>query len=187
MNARIIVCHLMCALFIFSSYASGGGRYAEVYVASGSRYAGELLSVRDTSIVLGLVVDAPESHFIRDTSALVIVGKSEIKLVSMGGSSYYLLGGVLGLLGGGLIGGAIGGASSPDSKNPLTGLVEKGMDMSAGILLGGLGGCVVGLLVGGAASSRAVEYQSERGASMDVLRPYARYQFGEPGFLKQRR
>jgi hypothetical protein len=181
----IVCCQIPAALFFLLPGAQGGGRYAEVYVANGSRYSGELLSVRDTSIVIGLVMDAQESAFMSDSTTVQVIGKSEIRLVQMEGKSYMLVGAAIGLLAGGGIGAAIG-ASGKQEKEDVIGPV-KALESGTGVLVGMVGGLLVGLAVGGAASSKDVAFTNQRGESMDILRPYARYQFGEPAVLKRRK
>jgi hypothetical protein len=181
----IVCCQILAALFLLLPGARGGGRYAEVFVANGSRYSGELLSVRDTAIVIGLVMDAPESVFMNDSTTVQVIGKSGIRLVQMEGKSYVLMGAGVGLLAGGGIGAAIGAGGRHDEGDVIG--LGKAAEFVTGAAIGALGGLLLGLAVGGAASSKDVEFTNQRGESMDILRPYARYQFGEPAVLKRRK
>jgi hypothetical protein len=177
----IICCQTLVVLFFLLPGARGSGRYAEVYVANGSRYSGELLSVRDTAIVIGLVMDAQESVFMNDSTTVQVVGRSEIKLVQIEGKSYTLMGAGIGLLAGGAI-----GAGGYHDEGDVIGL-GKAAESVTGAAVGALGGLLLGLAIGGAASSKDVEFTNQRGESMDILRPYARYQSGEPAVLKRRK
>jgi hypothetical protein len=155
---------------------------AEVVIVErdGQEIAGELLSVRDSSIVISTIEKAKGYLLAGDTAGVVVVSSEKIQKVIIKVESKVLTGMGLGFLIGGVIGGVIGHLSFAKPKDGW-GLVDLASLLAAlsYLTLGGLCGLAVGAILGSAASSDK-EVEPIPNHDFSSLKPFARFPVNEP-------
>jgi hypothetical protein len=142
---------------------------------NGRELKGELVSVRDSSVLIALS---------RQIKGVLAVKDTMISRVTVKGGSRVLLGMGLGLLGGAVVGGAIG-VSAGGSEDPV---VLKLFAQTVGGVVFGMAGAVVGTIVGGVIGANSKKDEAELYPSIaperDALKKFARYPDKEPEFLQ---
>lgn len=167
---------------------------AEITFLNHATFTGEILAVRDSSIVMTTRCGLSESELMASPKQIFVIPDSRIATVQTPGSSHVAVGMGVGLVLGCVTGCAIGANKEENvkqEKNDIfgcnaeaekeTGKIEN---MSNGALIGGLAGAVVGGVVGASASEGRKLYitpQTQR--DFGLLKPLARYEI-EPGFLR---
>ncbi len=137
---------------------------------------GEILVVRDSSLVASPKYHANENWLRSNIAALKAVPESRILKVALAGRTHAAAGAGVGAFVGALAGGKIG-------SNGLEG-GEKSLGMLGGGFLGCIVGGFVGIGVGGNISSGAEEMSPQDSGWWERLRSAARYEEEEPEFLR---
>jgi len=151
-----------------------GGSEVEVLLKNGVRHQGELLAVRDSSILLSMLKNADEEKLSRNLSVIMVIRIDSIIRVMEEGHSHVLAG-----VGIGLFTGVIAGAALASKEQPTSNLTSYAY---AGI--GGLAGLVLGGVVGFAVSGGDQEFRVDVDAGREALKSSSRYPYGEPSFLR---
>jgi len=155
---------------------------AEITVSkkNGTEINGELLSVRDTSIIICSDIGLSETELARINYPIYNIRNNEIKEVTVEGGWYIWSGMGYGGLGGALLGVALAAATYEKSSY----LSEAGVI----IIVGGLGtlvGAIAGGIVGYALSTDdAILLDIPPGYDFSLLKSLARYPDKEPEFLR---
>ncbi len=152
-----------------------------VLLKNGRRVYGELLYVRDSSIIICTETSATEEELKNNTYPLITVSHDKIQEIMIEeGHSYVIMGAAAGLLGGILVGSLVSYIILHDDKSDMVGLGYAIITL-AGIVLGFLAG--VGI---GAANSTDDLILNKFPLDYDfsVLAPLARYTGEAPEFLK---
>ncbi len=178
----------LLAAFLFLVIAVPAGSLiaqgAEVVLAlkDGRRVDGELLSVRDSSIVLSTNMRLSEHDLTELADLLVVVRSEEILHVIIKGKSNILSGMGEGLLLGGAIGGALGLLTGDDKS----GFIRFTAAEKAGWGAIGFGavGLIIGTITGIASSTSDKMIEPLPDFDFSLLKQLARYKTGEPEFLK---
>jgi hypothetical protein len=168
------------ALFLVPEVMCGDGATVKLLLHSGEEVTGELLSVREHTLLLASVPGTSEAELEKYPETVVVTATEDIARVTIEGHSRVLAGMGIGFLGG-LVIGAIA-APDPDVSDP-TGLAET-TSRGASALLGGVIGLGVGLLVGAASSTGTEEFAASGKWSPTVLQRHCRYKEGEPEFMR---
>jgi hypothetical protein len=149
-----------------------------IILTGGTKLTREILSVRDSSIV---VVENPglsQTEILADPIAVAVLPYSGISSVQTVGNAHTILGFLIGMPIGSLGGCIIGAAQPDDSKGPINPRATGG----------GVQGCIVGGLAGAAAGyawrtgSTVLISPGER--NFQALKQVARYPLAEPVYLK---
>ncbi len=139
---------------------------------------GELLSVRDSSLVISTLKDSDEKDWTTQTGGIVAVDDQEIQKVIIKGNSNIEKGMALGFLIGAGAGALIGSVSGGGWVPPGT------MAVAGGIVFGGAG-FVIGSIVGVASSTGDKEIEPLPNHDFPSLKPFARFPAEEPEYLKK--
>ncbi len=177
---------LFALTICFQAQLCAGGAETEILLLSGKKAGGELLAVREHSLLLSPWKDATDEQLRTSNAVLLEISTAAIQSVTLKGEG----GGhaAIGADAGGVFGGGMGfliSRTSQDAKDPVGEMVEETFSpviiVSCALLGAGLGA-----LVG--ASSRADKTVEASAADPDFssLIEYARFQNGEPEFLKNR-
>ncbi|MFC2103282.1 hypothetical protein ACFLSS_02520 [Bacteroidota bacterium] len=157
---------------------------AEVFIImkNGAELTGELLSVRDSSILLCKEYEADEEDLADLVYPVYSIENHDIKLIELKGENKIILGLVLGAgLGAGT---GAGISSSGVSKKRYRKLGAA----ASGCCVGGLIGALIGVIIGGISSTDdevVYEYANPGEYDFTQLNIYSRYGGKEPDYLKE--
>lgn len=190
MKTRALV--LIAAVTPLAAVSLSTARAGEIRIlfADGKEATVELLSVRDSAIVISRIPQNGEVASRIDPDLVTLVPFGKIDRIRVEGKSYVVTGLLLGAAGGAVIGGIIGGSQKTESeeRNDISLMfiapVEHGANTLTGVLIGGLGGLLLGAAIGGGASSPEAIIDPGNTGSIEQLRAEARYPRKEPEFLK---
>jgi hypothetical protein len=151
------------ACLLVVSLAKGGGREVLVAVGRTGAVKGELVEVRDSTLVVAVHNDDEE---------LRVVPIRDIKWVSIKGENFVPTSAVLGVLVGGVVGAAVG-VSTVDQSNDGFGFRAVESGATGGVVRAGIG-LAIGYGIGSGASSKKIIVTPEDGAFLQVLNSAAR-------------
>ncbi len=153
----------------------------EVEVRSSSgQFDAEILSVRDSSLVLVSPSGLSQDDLIKKKGQILVVRDDEIYSIKMAGSSNKapLYGGAIGCISGCLIGAALPAKGDGCASEE----VNRRMNAEAVGLLSGCGGILIGALTG--SSTKDSLWITPIHRDFRALKLLARYPLKEPQFLK---
>ena len=152
---------------------------------------GELLSVRDITMVICTEHSATENELANRTYPINNVRNAEIQEIIIAGDSYVWTGIGYGALGGAVLLGIIVYATTPEDNNSKggylkdEGIFSKGGQTATGIILGALVGAIAGGVIGYTVFNDDVVLQEfPTGYDFSLLKPLARYPQEEPEYLR---
>ncbi|MCK5086508.1 MAG: hypothetical protein KAQ90_03260 [Melioribacteraceae bacterium] len=162
----------------FEKQNENEGAEVTVLLKDGTEKYGELLSVRDSSIIICKEYSATEEELANLTYPILTIPNGEIEKVTMEGHSYVMIGIGAGLIGGILIGFLAGGLAFEASD----GGYEEATSSALIVFLAGL---IAGGIIGGTSSTDEVVLKDiPHGYDYSGLKPLARYSDNEPEYLK---
>jgi len=153
---------------------------AEITISNknGTEINGELLSVRDTSIVICSYIGLSENELAIINHSIYDIRNSEIKKLTVEGCNYIWTGLGIGMAGGAAIG-TLGGSASE------TGSSYKGVPTIVFGIIGSLAGTAIGSIVGYLLSTEEFVLQEiPPGNDFSFLKSLARYRDEEPEYLR---
>jgi hypothetical protein len=175
-------------LLLCQTALSGSGRVVNILLKSDTSFVAELLAVRDTALIVSTAPSASEEDLWHNLASIRLISRRSIRSVYAEGASHTWMGVGIGVLGGGVAGALIGSATSPTDESTIAGAIvqpiAKTYNMGMGSVIGGLAGGLAGLIIGSASSTPEISVVPEQPPYLQSLSKYARYQDGEPGFLK---
>lgn len=181
------ICVLTMGLFLATplSLLHGQGKEVAILLRNGHKVDGELLSVRDSSVLLAVQSIPGDDNLFTSVAGVAEIPNRQMVAVTVEGKSRVLLGVGLGLVGGTLAGAVIGGAAGASREPSL----ESGLNTAAGTLVGamvgGLAGLAIGLVVGaGMSQSDQSIAPNSFGEAHRALQRLARYPDNEPESLR---
>ena len=144
----------------------------------GTKTNGELLSVRDSAMILCTENSATEEELTKLSYPILLFPNNKIQRLTIEGSNLVLEGVIAGQLVGGLIG-ILVTTSSKESRG------YKGLAVAAGMIGGGLPGMLVGGITGHELSKEEYILQDiPPDYNWLILKPLSRYPDEEPDYLK---
>jgi hypothetical protein len=154
------------------------GAKAYVEMNDGSDYTGELLTVRDSIMIVCEEYDADEQELADSVYALFVLNNRDIKLIELSVGNYLGAGMVVGYTAGAAVGGAAGSDPNPYYLD---------LGAFAGALAGGLVGAIIGGTIGFIFTDYEDVYEQANPEEYDFkkLNIYARYVNNEPEYLKK--
>ena len=171
------------------------GAKAYIEMNDGSDYAGELLTVRDSIMILCEEYDADEQDLADSIYALYVLNNRDIKLIELYGGNYLGAGIILGGSTGSIIGTGIGKTDEPEHppRDPdewhfdLWYSQEINEGAVTGFCLGGAIGALIGGTIGYFITDDEVVYEYVNPEEYDFtkLNIYARYGDNEPTYLRR--
>lgn len=177
----LTVIGLVAALLPIALFGQGKG--VKVLLNNGQEIEGELLSVRDSSLVISTLEDSDIKDLSTQTAGLIAVRNQDIFHVILKGRSNILKGMGLGTLIGGGFGGFLGLASGDDPPGWFS--FTAGEKAAMGAIAFGAVGFLVGTIAGVASSSGDEIVEPLLNQDFSSLRPIARFPDKEPEFLKK--
>jgi len=158
---------------------------AEVFIImnNGEEYTGELLRVRDSTILLCKYYEASEEDLVDFVYPFYLLQNYNIKMIELMGENHLIAGIIFGGLGGAALGGLIGLGINRDRSK----FLDLG-EMDTGCCLGGAIGMGIGTLIGSSNSiSDEIVYEYANAEEYDFtqLNIYSRYGGKEPDYLKK--
>jgi hypothetical protein len=172
-----------------------------ILLVSGQEVEGELVSVRDSSVLIAVDRESIPPGLPPPIQGILAIKDTLVSHVVVEGSSHVLLGTGLGLVAGVVGGGAIGAASyspqpPPNPKGPFEAIgvavaypfvegARAGSYVVGGMLIGAVVGALVGAGVGAATSKSDIEVNLFVPAERSALKKVARYPDKEPKALER--
>ena len=160
----------------------------EVFILmnDGGEFTGELLRVRDSTIILSKEYGATEEDLLQLVYPFYLFQNSDIKMVELKGDNNLIMGIVLG----GVFGAAIGGGIGVQKGQKLASEGNwRGLEAAvSGCCIGGIMGALIGAILGGATSTGddvVYEYVDPEDFDFTQLNIYSRYGGEEPEYLKE--
>jgi len=145
---------------------------------NGTEIRGELLSVRDSTIIICSIYGASEVQLARIIYPIYNVRNDEIQEITIEGSNYVWAGLGIGIAGGTLTGILVGLAIGTSRGSYIPAEVGLGV-------LGFIAGAIAGPIVGYALSTEEFVLQEiPPGYDFSLLKPLARYPDEEPEYLR---
>ena len=183
---RIVI--LLLILFACPMTVRSEGASVRITLHSGNMLDGEILSVRDTAILLARRTHMSEEALQTNLDVVSVVPIRSIRLVVYGGIRHAFFGLCVGLVAGGVVGGVVGhNAWSYRSADAVDTAVNEGLGKLAatigGVLIGGIGGAIVGLIVGGNTMTGEESLDPSKQGDVGRLQFISRYLDHEPEFL----
>ncbi len=161
----------------------------EITLMSGTRISGEILSVRDSTIVVANQAGLPEGVLITERNRVAVLPHRRVMSVESPGTSRTFVMGVGGMAMGCMVGCLIGSGQKverqPNDTFGCSEQAEREKNAENGALVGGLAGCLVGGALGAGISTKDTSFISSSQRDFKVLRAIARYPDIEPEFLKK--
>lgn len=161
-----------------------------ILMNDGEEFTGELLTVRDSTMILCKYYKAREKDLVNLVFPIYLLQNQDIRLIEVIGEKNIIWGVVLGGLGGSLIGGAIGSGIKDDDQPKEEGFgfsLDFG-EMPLGCCLGG----AIGALIGGITARSIISndelvylYANTEEYDFTQLNIYSRYGGKEPEYLKE--
>ena len=171
------------------------GAKAYIEMNDGSDYAGELLTVGDSIMILCEEYDAEEQDLADSIYAIYVLNNRDIKLIELYGGNYLGAGIILGGSTGSIIGAGIGKTDEPEPppRDPdewhfdLLVFPKVNEGAVTGFCLGGAIGALIGGTIGYFITDDEVVYEYANPEEYDFkeLNIYARYADKEPEYLKK--
>ncbi|MBE0571758.1 MAG: hypothetical protein IH618_09465 [Ignavibacteriaceae bacterium] len=164
-----------------NAYEKGTNVGAEVTIIlfNGEEVEGELLSVRDSALILCTEYGATEEELLNSVYPIILVKNNEIKELTFEGKSYVWTGIALGYLTGAVLGGFIVNSTTDLYGN------EKDFAIIVGAGIGSILGSVSGGIAGYALSNKEfILEEIPTGYNFYILKDYTRYNDEEPEYLK---
>jgi hypothetical protein len=154
------------------------GNEITLLLKDGREANGELLSVRDSAMILCTENSATEEELTKLSYPILLFPNNKIQRLTIEGSNLVLEGVIAGQLVGGLIG-ILVTTSSKESRG------YKGLAVAAGMIGGGLPGMLVGGITGHELSKEEYILQDiPPDYNWLILKPLSRYPDEEPDYLK---
>jgi hypothetical protein len=154
---------VIATCLLVASLAKGGGKEVLVAVGRTGAVKGELVEVRDSTLVVAVHNDDEE---------LRVVPIRDIQWVSIKGENFVPTSAVLGMLLGGVIGATVG-ASTVDKSSDGFGFKTAAEGALGGVVGAGVG-LAIGYGIGSGASSKKITVTPEDGTFRQVLNSAAR-------------
>ena len=166
----------------------------DITLFSGMKMSGEILAVRDSSIVIVREVGISSVDLMAQPKKATVLPFSGIMSVQTPGTSHILVGAAAGMAIGCVAGCAIGESQPVEvQQQPNESLgcgaaaqaeQQRSDNEANGALIGGLGGAVIGGMIGGATSSGGLVLVSPERRDFNILKSVARYTGPEPDYLR---
>jgi hypothetical protein len=153
---------------------------------NGMEYTGELLSVRDSIMLLCEQYGASEEDLSNSVFEIKIFKNHNIEFMEVQGESKILSGVAIGSAAGAVVGIAIGAADGDDPEGFISFTAEEKACLTG--CLGGGVGAVIGLIAGAFNSTddaKVYNYEIKENYDFTQLNIFSRYQGNEPVYLKE--
>ena len=154
-----------------------------------TKYTGELLGVRDSTILICPKFGASETELVRKIYSVDIIQKRDINLLILRGKKAYLTGMLAGGLIGGLLGTVIGASADIGDENNNFRIIRISREeaiLGSACCLGGTGILIGGLLGLTGSTEDKIIYDSVEPEKIDYewLKQFCRYIDPEPEYLR---
>ena len=153
----------------------------KIYLNNGQEIEGELVSVRDSSVLIAVESEHIPSGLPPPIQGILAINDTLVSHVIVEGSSHVLLG-----MGVGFVGGTFGGmvigmlAGSAAATDPVERTFGASFGGGEGAMVGALTGTLLGGLIGGSASESDIEVSLSVPSERSALKKLARFPDKEP-------
>ena len=178
MTKTILATTMVAVLSVGFQMEGSDAKEVEIILNGGAKLTGEILAVRDSSVVIASPAGLLHEELIAEPNRVTVLPNSRISSVQVVGSSHTILGLLVGMPIGTLTGCAIGSNHPDDTKDIINGYALGGGVQ--GCLLGGLAGAAIGYSL--KTGSDLLISPSQR--DFQILSSVARYPIVEPQYLK---
>lgn len=180
---------LLAALSLGVVVDGNTSRTVEIAVYGRLPFWGEVIAVRESTVVLGTRKGLSPAEMVNDPGALLVVRRSQIIKVTTESNMHpgtgMLIGAPIGCLAGLAIGSAIEVDRKPDDTFGCNAREERSSNELNGMLIGTGVGMAAGCVVGSAVGDQGQVLISPDQRDFSFLRGYARYPAEEPESLKK--
>jgi hypothetical protein len=166
---------------VFSSNAVASGRKVSITLKDSSSITGELLAVRDSNLIINRELWVSEQKLQSNHDSLTIVPFTSAVRIHVAGHRNSWVGAGVGLAAGMGVGAFMGYHVSTSNSNWSS---DRGFNAVVGSLMGILPGFFSGMIVGAFVETDERDIDPRDKVEMGLLSKHARYQEGEPEFIK---
>jgi hypothetical protein len=161
----------------------------EIMLSGGRTFKGEVISVRDSTVVLGTRPGLSPVEMLSEPGALMVARFSQVLTISTERNTHpvtgMLIGAPVGCLGGLAIGSSIEVDRQPNDTFGCNAQAEHDANKVTGTIVGTAVGMLAGCVIGGATGEKAQVLVSPQQRDFTFLREVSRYPNGEPESLKK--
>ena len=186
---------MLAAIFLLTGLSLGvvvtdpSPKTVQIGLTNGRAFKGEVLAVRESTLVLGTRPDLSPMEMIADPGAVMVVPFRTVNTIITASSSHALLGGLLGApigcLGGYGIGTAMPVERQPNDTFGCNAASEHADNQVTGMAVGTVVGVAVGCMIGQATGDKGQELITPAQRDFTFLCAVARYPQEEPETLKK--
>ncbi len=160
----------------------------DIVLTAGRAFTGEIIAVRESTIVLGSRPGLSPVDMRNDPRALLIVPFAQIHMITTEKNTHpvtgMLIGAPLGCLGGLAIGAATEVKRQPNDSFGCNAQAEHESNQATGMLAGTAVGMLAGCAIGASVGEKGQVLISPQQRDFSFLKAYARYPIEEPASLK---
>jgi hypothetical protein len=186
---------LLASLFLLAALSVGVvvdgtvSRTVEITVYGRPPFWGEVIALRESTVVLGTRTGLSPAEMLNDPGALLVVPQSRIVRITTESNTHpitgMLIGAPAGCLGGLAVGSAIEVEKKPEDTFGCNAHAEHEANQVNGMLIGTGVGLAAGCMLGMATGEKGQVVISPEQRDFSFLRGYARYPADEPESLKK--
>jgi hypothetical protein len=186
---------LLASLFLLAALSVGVvvdgtiSRTVEVTLFGRPAFWGEVIALRESTVVLGTRAGLSPAEMLNDPAALLVVPHSRVIRIATESNTHpvtgMLIGAPVGCLSGLAIGSAIGVEKKPEDTFGCNARAEHEANQANGMLIGTGVGLAAGCMIGMATGEKGQVVISPEQRDFSFLRGYARYPADEPESLKK--
>lgn len=160
-----------------------------IVLSSGRSFTGEIIAIRESTIVLGIRPGLSPVEMRNDPTTLLVARFPEVLTIATQRNSHpvtgMLIGAPLGCLGGLAIGSSIDVPRQPDDTFGCAAHAEQDANKATGMLVGTAVGMLAGCAIGASTGEKEQVLISHQQRDFTFLKAYARYPNEEPASLRQ--
>jgi hypothetical protein len=180
---------LLAALSLGVVINDPASRTVEVTLSGGRMFKGEVIAVRESTVVLGTRTGLSPVEMLNDSRALIVAPFTQVQRIATEKNTHpitgMLIGAPAGCLGGLAIGGSIPVEKQPNDTFGCGAQAEHESNQASGMLVGFFAGAAIGCLVGNATGEPGQVVISAEQRDFTFLKELARYPYGEPESLQK--
>lgn len=159
-----------------------------IALTNGRSFKGEIIAVRESTLVLGSRPGVSPVEMVSDPRALLVVPFVQVQMITTESNTHpvtgMLIGAPIGCLAGTAIGSAVEVERQPNDSFGCNAHAEHEANQATGMLVGTAVGMLAGCAIGSSVGEKAQVLISPQQRDFSFLKAYARYPNEEPASLK---
>jgi hypothetical protein len=186
---------LLASLFLLAALSLGvviqgsTSQPVEISLSGGRAFTGEVIAVRDSTVVFGTKPGLSPVEMLNDPKALLVARFSHVLMISTQKNTHpvtgMLIGAPVGCLGGLAIGSAVEVERQPNDTFGCNAQAEHDANKATGMMVGTAVGMLAGCAIGAATGEKGQVLISPEQRDFSFLKSYARYPGEEPESLQR--